>query len=350
MKSKFFINATNVHQGGGKSLLIALLSSIPEEVELIVLVDKRIELSQALIKKINIRYVEPKITRRVASEKWLSRHVTSNDIVLCFGNLPPLFKLKGRVVLFLQNRYLIKDEKINNLTFYLRLRIWLERLWLYKNLKNADEVIVQTPTFRKSFMQTCKDNVSVTIMPFIETPKHHHRKSGAFKSCSVNTKFLYVASGEAHKNHKVLVEAWCLLAKEEIYPSLKLTVNEEAFPELCYWMNDKANRYQLSLHNCGDVERKEVIRFYDESDALIYPSLLESFGLPLFEARQKGLPILASELDYVRDAINPEQSFDPRSPISIARAVKRFMKIEEPKLSLLSPEDFMTYILTSKVS
>jgi hypothetical protein len=64
----------------------------------------------------------------------------------------------------------------------------------------------------------------------------------------------------------------------------------------------------------------------------------------LIEARQAGLPILASELDYVRDVIDPEQTFYPGSPTSIARAVNRFIGIEEQALPLLDAQDFMEYV------
>ncbi|MDA9221646.1 glycosyltransferase, partial [Methylophilaceae bacterium] len=74
----------------------------------------------------------------------------------------------------------------------------------------------------------------------------------------------------------------------------------------------------------GYLIHSEIIKLYNQSNALIYPSLLESFGLPLVEASQLNLPILASELDYVRDVIDPIEVFDPTSPISISRAVKRF--------------------------
>ena len=84
---------------------------------------------------------------------------------------------------------------------------------------------------------------------------------------------------------------------------------------------------------------------YRRVDALIYPSFAESLGLPLIEARQARLPILASELDYVRDVIDPEESFDPMSSVSIARAVKRFMLKDTTSLSLESAEGFFDHIL-----
>ena len=81
------------------------------------------------------------------------------------------------------------------------------------------------------------------------------------------------------------------------------------------------------------------------SRALIYPSTLESFGLPLIEARDAGLPILASELDYVRDTVDPEESFDPHSPISVARAVKRFLGIQEQRLAITDAKAFLQNIM-----
>jgi glycosyltransferase involved in cell wall biosynthesis len=75
---------------------------------------------------------------------------------------------------------------------------------------------------------------------------------------------------------------------------------------------------------------------------LIYPSLFESFGLPLLEARQAGLPIIAAELDYVRDIVEPVVSFDPESALSIARAVMRYQgEAVEPSM----PPDAASFLL-----
>jgi hypothetical protein len=67
--------------------------------------------------------------------------------------------------------------------------------------------------------------------------------------------------------------------------------------------------------------------------------------MPLIEASQAGLPVLASELDYVRDVIDPEQSFDPESAISIARAVKRFIGEDEAPLPLKNVAGLMQHLL-----
>jgi hypothetical protein len=62
--------------------------------------------------------------------------------------------------------------------------------------------------------------------------------------------------------------------------------------------------------------------------------------MSLIEANDVGLPILAPELDYVHDVCNPIETFDPKSSLSIARAVMRY--VGKPKLAakVLPAEDF----------
>jgi len=55
--------------------------------------------------------------------------------------------------------------------------------------------------------------------------------------------------------------------------------------------------------------------------------------------------VLASERDYVRDLLDPEQSFDPLSPTSIARAVKRFLGRAEEPIMLLDAASFVERVL-----
>jgi glycosyltransferase involved in cell wall biosynthesis len=162
------------------------------------------------------------------------------------------------------------------------------------------------------------------------------------KSCE----FLYVASGEPHKNHRRMIQAWCLLAEEGLFPSLTLTLDEVIFSTLCRDIKEICNHHGLKVTNMGSLSHGDVLKLYKDMDALIYPSTFESFGLPLIEARQAGLPVLASELDFVRDVIDPEQSFDPYSATSISRAVKRFMSVDELLLPLLDAKGFLDKIIS----
>jgi len=343
---RLFLHAINVHQGGGKTLLMAILSAVPEATQTMAQLDRRVTVSPSLFKKMTVEFVSPSILQRLRAEWRLAWNSKPHDVILCFGNLPPLFKVAGHVQVFLQNRYLIDDVPLSCFPLKTRIRLWMERLWLSVRMANVDAFIVQTPSMQSLLVTRTKGRVPVHVLPFMADPANYVRKIQKFDANrSSQFEFAYVASGEPHKNHRTLVSAWVLLAKEQLYPSLRLTLDRWAFPDLCVWIDQQIAQHQLQIVNEGSLPREAVMRLYASIDAMIYPSTFESFGLPLIEARQAGLPILASELDYVRDVIDPEESFNPDSSASIARAVKRFMLKEESPLSLQNAEEFLRHIL-----
>jgi hypothetical protein len=60
-----------------------------------------------------------------------------------------------------------------------------------------------------------------TVLPFSKDPKGYTRVMDVPSDRTKERQgFLYVASGEPHKNHRNLVEAWTLLAEEGIKPGL----------------------------------------------------------------------------------------------------------------------------------
>lgn len=88
---------------------------------------------------------------------------------------------------------------------------------------------------------------------------------------------------------------------------------------------------------------------YSCARALIFPSFAESFGLPLLKAQSVGLPILAPELDYVRDVCEPVETFDPQSARSIARAVSRFVGQRDDRVALLTANVFAEKLRPGKL-
>lgn len=346
MLARIYIHAMNVHQGGGRALLHALLKALSEKLAPIAILDTRMQLAQGLSGRIQIKRVKPSILDRLKAEWWLATHVRAGDMVLCFGNLPPLFKSLGYVTVFVQNRYLIQKVSLASFPLKTRMRLSVERLWFSWNAAHANEFVVQTPSMKANLL-SFKDigDIPVSVMPFVDNNEGYQRSlCGSADVSHRSYDFLYVASGEPHKNHCRLVDAWCLLAAEGLFPSLCLTLDEMSSTDLCRWIDEKKNQFGLHLENLGVLPHDQIKHLYSQVQALIFPSTFESFGLPLVEAKQAGLPVLASELDYVRDVVDPVQSFDPDSPVSIARAVKRFMGLNYEPLPLLNAADFMKSI------
>jgi glycosyltransferase involved in cell wall biosynthesis len=328
------LHAPNVHQGGGRALLRALIAAALPRGELRLIVDSRFDVPDGVGDSDVAARVTPSIMGRLYAENVLRQIAGPSDTVLCFGNLPPLFRLPSRVCVFVQNRYLVQPHLLGQLAWRARVRIAVERLWLRWCQRNADRFIVQTPTMQRFLRERLRADAE--IMPFAGSGSSQDARP---RPSGREWRFVYVASGERHKNHRNLLEAWCALAARGVRPELCLTLDRRSDHALVHWIEQRAASAGLKVHIDAAADG-DADRLYRESDALVYPSLVESFGLPLVEARRHGLPVIAAELDVVRDVLDPEETFDPSSPLSIARAILRFMGVPQQRV-VHTPEEFL---------
>ena len=266
---------------------------------------------------------------------------------LCFGNLPSLFCCKGNVAVFVQNRYLVEKSSLDGFSFSVKARLFLERLWMRCRSSCVAQFIVQTPSMQSLLNYRYSPKAPIKILPLINEKLFSFKQDLPKSSGGAEKKydFIYVASGEPHKNHESLLTAWCLLAQENIFPSLCLTLNKNKFGGLVSLIGRLKVQYEIKVENIQANERQQIKALFFKSRALIFPSLFESFGIPLIEAESIDMPILAGECDFVRDLVDPIQTFDPESPISIARAVKRFLAIQASREPRVDAEVFFNSVM-----
>ena len=265
--------------------------------------------------------------------------------MLCFHGLPPLLPSNGYVVVFQQNRNFFGLNSVWQFSFKTRLRLTLERLISKLFRYNVSQYIVQTPSMKRNLQIWLAStggcsSIQIKLFPFIDSMPSAIENNEEIRKWD----FAYISHGEAHKNHKNLLQAWQLLAHENLRPSLALTLYSRD-EELKKHVVRACENGKLEISDLGQLSRDNIIALYQNTKALIVPSTSESFGLPLIEAGHFGLPIIASELDFVRDVCVPTETFDPDSPVSIARAVKRFLGVPEPLITLKSPTDFWRELL-----
>ena len=216
--------------------------------------------------------------------------------------------------MFVQNRYLIENLSLSDFSFWIQVRIYLERWWLKTRAHRVDRFIVQTKSM-SSLLQLRLWRVP-SIVPYTVLPKV--TKNNSDLKLKNFYDYVYIASGAPHKNHRRLIEAWKIMAKHDIFPTLSLTIDKNNESELFGWIDARRQKYDLKIDMLGELDHSEVQDLYNKSSVLVYPSLIESLGLPLLEAAASGLQIIASDLDYVHDIIKPTAVFNPYSPEAIA--------------------------------
>jgi len=330
--------APNVHTGGGLVLLQALLADWPADLPMLAWLDARARDQLPLPAAARVHWVQATPLSRLAGESSLAREARTGDRVLCFHGLPPLLPNPAENVVFLQNMHYLGNIDLSESTRWVRWRQRFEQTLFRLGRGRVAGYWVQTPTMARELRAWWPGMPTpVNVLPYarpIEAP---------LPTGDRRWDFVYVADGEPHKNHRTLVEAWKLLADEGLRPTLALTLPARN-SALSQWVRAQAERHGLGIEDLGFLPHAEVMSLYGRVGALIFPSRGESFGLPLFEARELGLPILASERDYVRDICQPVQTFDPDSALSIARAVRRFLGSNSPTVAPVSAAEFLRAI------
>ena len=72
----------------------------------------------------------------------------------------------------------------------------------------------------------------------------------------------------------------------------------------------------------GGVPLEQTVFFYQAADLFVYPSLNETFGLPILEAMACGCPVVTSDTSAMPETAGGAALLaDPKDPASIARAI-----------------------------
>ncbi len=306
------LDAVYINKGGGKILLDLLVTKIiNDDVSVFFLLDKRLENNYPEVKK-NIHYLEPSFRKRHQFYKQNKYRFTS---VLAFGNIPPTIKMECKVYTFFQNVLFLNakfDINYHNALIYLKAKT----LKFFR--RNTDFWIVQNQHVKDLLKADFKlSDESVHVFPiYDDAPK----EKNIYKTADYDAiKFLYVSTGEKHKNHVRLMRAFARFNKLHPSSSLTITIGNE-YKELI----EEVTKFQadgVNLINKGFLNRSDLELEYLNTDVFVFPSLFESFGLGLVEAAMYDLPIIASDRKYVEDLVEPSEVFNPEDTESIFLAL-----------------------------
>lgn len=178
-------------------------------------------------------------------------------------------------------------------------------LWFYKNIIGrlvkqriplADRIIVQAAWLKNLIVVQCGFNPNKIVVERVAP--------GFVKTERVITKkaeYFYPATAFSYKNHKFIIEA-CKLLKQKninnyiIYFTLGTTVNyEKRLAEII-------RKEELPIKFVGKLNKEQMADYYKKT-ILIFPSVLETVGLPLLEAQQFDCKIYAADMEYAHDTI-----------------------------------------------
>jgi len=307
LKKNIVVSAINLVEGGTLTVLKECLEFLSDEVsdeyKIIALVNKKelcffenikyLEFPKSKKNWINRAYYEywyfRKLAKRLNPFLWLSLHditpnVTANRLAVYCHNPSPFYELS-----FKEARLDPKFALFNVLYKY-----------LYRiNIKKNNFVIVQQDWFRQELAKLYeKDKIIVS------SPKTHKTRFLEKKNKNINKNndfiFFYPAFPRIFKNFEIICEAAKILIDKKINNfKIYITINgkENRYSKYIF---DKYGKLE-NIYFAGRLSRNEVEDYYDRTDCLIFPSKLETWGLPITEFMIYGKPILAADLKYARE-------------------------------------------------
>ena len=320
------IDAIYINKGGGAVLLQYLIESVFErqlQDRFYFLLDPRFDKPDIL--KGNYEIVPNKLSSRISFYK---AHKTSYSTVFCFANTPPPIRLKCRVYTYFHNQKVIEAPQRKFESNYRK--IYLKYLFVKLWTKNTDYYIVQTPHMVELMVRSgLKASDHVLTIPFYNSDRYK-QPSPAFDTRPENS-FVFVSTPSPQKNYPTLLDCWNVLHEQGIDPELHITVDETA-PALLQRIEEMKKK-GIKIFNYSYLDPKDL---YFKYRYLICPSVMESFGLPLIEAVDSGMKVLAPNLQYVFDVIKPSATFDPMDKNDMANCVIKAVA------SKLAPSEIVT--------
>ncbi|NDC43212.1 MAG: glycosyltransferase [Chitinophagia bacterium] len=209
-------------------------------------------------------------------------------------------------------------------------RMYMKYFFIQLYNRNTDYYIVQTPHMVAELMKTgLKKADKCLTIPFYNADKYT-AASTPFSERPAD-QFAFVSTPSPQKNYPTLLAAWEYLHEQGHTPGLHITIDNTA-PELLARI-DEMKAKGIQIFNYSYIDPREL---YFKYRYLVCPSVTESFGLPLIEAVESGMKVLAPDLPYVYDVIQPSATFNPLDRASIGQAVIKAMQQALPTPAIVT--------------
>ncbi|MGI2104673.1 glycosyltransferase [Shewanella frigidimarina] len=114
---------------------------------------------------------------------------------------------------------------------------------------------------------------------------------------------LYPATPIFYKNHLIILEALKLLKEKGQVDNVKLQVTFEEDDYILFSKQVKKFDLSNNVEFLGTRPYEEMTNIYQRADIILFPSYVETFGLPLVEGASLGKPVLCSDLPFSRDVL-----------------------------------------------
>lgn len=263
--------------------------------------------------RIWIEYVVFKrLSQKIKPDFWLSLHDTTPNVAC-----PNRF-------MYAHHPTVVYQPKFSDWYFNYKIGVFaLLYHWVYRwNIHKNKAVFVQQQSLYNYFKKRGVRQIircpwqETRIPSFSSLPQKPDRKL-----------LFYPLIPRSFKNVEILGEALQLLSPEEnaqLEIWLTFSKNENRYARYL------AQKYPLNnLCFIGKLSREEVFAHYEIMDALIFPSRLETWGLPISEAKAMQKPLWVADVPYAHETVGTYENvvfFNPNNPQQLADTLRQWLQ------------------------
>jgi len=317
-KKIIFVNATAATEGGILTIVNQFIENIcnlnDKDKKYYIFVPFEFEYEINSNEIIEIIYIKAK--KYVDRIKWdmfgMKRWAEVNNIkpnliislqntAVRFGNIQQLVYLHQPIPYVKEFSYNIFNKNERKMWFYK----YLYKIWINYTVKKNHNIVVQTKWMQRSLIKDGYNEKNIII----SKPNITKFNINEINSIKRDEKyFFYPAADYKYKNHEVIINAVKKISESR-------NVNKINF-KIVFTLSKNSRIYdmvvKLKLEKyfkfVGQIPYNKVLSYYKGCQAILFPSYIETFGLPLIEGAAFGKKILVSDCEYSREFIKYNDS------------------------------------------
>jgi glycosyltransferase involved in cell wall biosynthesis len=240
--------------------------------------------------------------RTLAPDLWLSLH----DMTPNLGSV--------RQAVYCHNPNPFYPTRLTDVLFQpTQLAFRIAYAWLYRvNLKRNCAIVVQQSWLREEFRKWA-DRSQQIIVAHPATTIDSGDVHGRERSPGGRATFIYPTLPRPFKNLELICRAVEHLEGNPAWRSEVIFTMDGTENRYAGWLKRKFG-HCASIRFAGHQSRQQMRQMYQQADCLVFPSRMETWGLPITEAKEFRLPMLVANLPYARETVG---SYDKVSFIDI---------------------------------
>lgn len=265
------------------------------------------------------------------------------DVLHCTANTAPVFT-NTRMITTLHDIIYLEKIEINKGTLYQRVGN-LYRRWNVPLVARKSKLICTVSDYeRERIIDRLKVSPEKVVTVYNGVGEHFKKISDTTVLNSLRQKYklpdnyiLFLGNPAPKKNVRGLLQALAILKKENKL-TLPVVIPDLSRHYILQLLEDLGEEKLIAdIVACGYIPNTDLPGIYSTATVFLYPSLRESFGIPILEAMACGVPVVTSNTSSMPEVAGDAALLaDPLNPQSIAEKIDELLTDTALRESLIT--------------